>query len=215
MVLSTCQYYTGKLTLQKSGMQDRLDRPLMCDCIQHTTTTTTTTSYVGHLLTPKICHEIFWQILFKLRNTDRHHITKTTALVVICNTVTFETEPNISGLIVCYPATCYNSAITASCESSLLLLSVREKPGHWAPDPFPQQDVGERLALGSTEALANGNKADLHAAKRLAKRLFNLDGFRKSDVARHLSKKWVYWSSTSWSQIWPITLPLVLTLQCL
>uniref|UniRef100_A0A8C7WB71 Pleckstrin and Sec7 domain containing a n=1 Tax=Oncorhynchus mykiss TaxID=8022 RepID=A0A8C7WB71_ONCMY len=59
---------------------------------------------------------------------------------------------------------------------------------HWAPDPLPQQDVGERLALGSTEALANGNKADLQAAKRLAKRLFNLDGFRKSDVARHLSK---------------------------
>uniref|UniRef100_A0A673X664 PH and SEC7 domain-containing protein 1-like n=1 Tax=Salmo trutta TaxID=8032 RepID=A0A673X664_SALTR len=61
-------------------------------------------------------------------------------------------------------------------------------PGHRAPDPFPQQDVGEHLALGSTESLANGNKADLQAAKRLAKRLFNLDGFRKSDVARHLSK---------------------------
>uniref|UniRef100_A0A8C7N9U9 PH and SEC7 domain-containing protein 1-like n=1 Tax=Oncorhynchus kisutch TaxID=8019 RepID=A0A8C7N9U9_ONCKI len=76
-------------------------------------------------------------------------------------------------------------AITAS---SLFLSSVREKPGHWAPDPLPQQDVGERLALGSTEALANGNKADLQAAKRLAKHLFNLDGFRKSDVARHLSK---------------------------
>uniref|UniRef100_A0A8C7LB48 PH and SEC7 domain-containing protein 1-like n=1 Tax=Oncorhynchus kisutch TaxID=8019 RepID=A0A8C7LB48_ONCKI len=44
------------------------------------------------------------------------------------------------------------------------------------------------LTLGSTEALANGNKADLQAAKRLAKHLFNLDGFRKSDVARHLSK---------------------------
>uniref|UniRef100_A0A8C7NAH5 PH and SEC7 domain-containing protein 1-like n=1 Tax=Oncorhynchus kisutch TaxID=8019 RepID=A0A8C7NAH5_ONCKI len=99
--------------------------------------------------------------------------------------ITFETEPNVSGLLVCYPATCYNSAITAS---SLFLSSVREKPGHWAPDPLPQQDVGERLALGSTEALANGNKADLQAAKRLAKHLFNLDGFRKSDVARHLSK---------------------------
>uniref|UniRef100_A0A8C7LQV5 SEC7 domain-containing protein n=1 Tax=Oncorhynchus mykiss TaxID=8022 RepID=A0A8C7LQV5_ONCMY len=49
-------------------------------------------------------------------------------------------------------------------------------------------DVGEHLALGSTESLSNGNKADLQAAKRLAKRLFNLDGFRKSDVARHLSK---------------------------
>uniref|UniRef100_A0A8C7DAS4 PH and SEC7 domain-containing protein 1 n=1 Tax=Oncorhynchus kisutch TaxID=8019 RepID=A0A8C7DAS4_ONCKI len=70
----------------------------------------------------------------------------------------------------------------------LLLSSVREKPGHRAPDLFPQQDVGEHLALGSTESLSNGNKADLQSAKRLAKRLFNLDGFRKSDVARHLSK---------------------------
>ncbi|CAM9153324.1 unnamed protein product [Lampetra planeri] len=33
------------------------------------------------------------------------------------------------------------------------------------------------------------HRADVAAAKRLAKRLFNLDGFRKSDVARHLSKK--------------------------
>ncbi|XP_010868514.2 uncharacterized protein psda isoform X1 [Esox lucius] len=71
---------------------------------------------------------------------------------------------------------------------SNLDMPLREKPGHRPPDPFSQQDVGERLALSSTEALANGNKADLQAAKRLAKRLFNLDGFRKSDVARHLSK---------------------------
>uniref|UniRef100_A0A7N8WTG3 Pleckstrin and Sec7 domain containing a n=1 Tax=Mastacembelus armatus TaxID=205130 RepID=A0A7N8WTG3_9TELE len=50
-------------------------------------------------------------------------------------------------------------------------------------------DVAERLAHGgSDDALANGTKADLQAAKRLAKRLYNLDGFRKSDVARHLSK---------------------------
>ena len=55
---------------------------------------------------------------------------------------------------------------------------------------YPQADVAERLALGgSDDALANGTKADLQAAKRLAKRLYNLDGFRKSDVARHLSKK--------------------------
>ncbi|CAB1343508.1 unnamed protein product [Coregonus sp. 'balchen'] len=73
-------------------------------------------------------------------------------------------------------------------KSNLDLPLIREKPGHRAPDPFPQQDLGEHLALGSTEALANGSKADLQAAKRLAKRLFNLDGFRKSDVARHLSK---------------------------
>lgn len=57
---------------------------------------------------------------------------------------------------------------------------------------YPQDDVAQRLALGgSDEALANGLKPDLQAAKRLAKRLYNLDGFRKSDVARHLGKKYV------------------------
>ncbi|NXX75283.1 PSD1 protein, partial [Urocolius indicus] len=46
----------------------------------------------------------------------------------------------------------------------------------------------EQLALGSTDTLSNGHKADLEAAKRLAKRLYNLDGFKKADVARHLGK---------------------------
>uniref|UniRef100_A0A665TYR8 Pleckstrin and Sec7 domain containing a n=1 Tax=Echeneis naucrates TaxID=173247 RepID=A0A665TYR8_ECHNA len=54
---------------------------------------------------------------------------------------------------------------------------------------YPQADVAERLALGGSDnALANGTKTDLQAAKRLAKRLYNLDGFKKSDVSRHLSK---------------------------
>uniref|UniRef100_A0A3B4A512 Uncharacterized protein n=1 Tax=Periophthalmus magnuspinnatus TaxID=409849 RepID=A0A3B4A512_9GOBI len=34
----------------------------------------------------------------------------------------------------------------------------------------------------------NGLKANLQAAKRLAQRLYRLDGFKKSDVARHLNK---------------------------
>uniref|UniRef100_A0A8C5GDT0 Pleckstrin and Sec7 domain containing n=1 Tax=Gouania willdenowi TaxID=441366 RepID=A0A8C5GDT0_GOUWI len=38
------------------------------------------------------------------------------------------------------------------------------------------------------EALANGTKADRQAAQRLAARLYSLDGFRKSDVSRHLGK---------------------------
>ncbi|XP_038586106.1 uncharacterized protein LOC119911334 isoform X1 [Micropterus salmoides] len=68
--------------------------------------------------------------------------------------------------------------------------SPRERPGNRPPELlYPQDDVAERLALGgSDDALANGTKADLQAAKRLAKRLYNLDGFRKSDVARHLGK---------------------------
>ncbi|XP_042750221.1 PH and SEC7 domain-containing protein 1-like isoform X3 [Lagopus leucura] len=52
-------------------------------------------------------------------------------------------------------------------------------------------DSIEQLALGSTDTLSNGHKADLEAAKRLAKRLYNLDGFKKADVARHLGKKYV------------------------
>ncbi|XP_034563400.1 uncharacterized protein LOC117829816 [Notolabrus celidotus] len=58
-----------------------------------------------------------------------------------------------------------------------------------ATDSELDQDLSERLGLGSSDTLTNGsNRADVAAAKRLAKRLFNLDGFRKSDVARHLSK---------------------------
>ncbi|XP_026134398.1 LOW QUALITY PROTEIN: uncharacterized protein LOC113112769 [Carassius auratus] len=64
--------------------------------------------------------------------------------------------------------------------------AVRERP----PRPVSESDsvVAERLAVGGTETLTNGNKSDLQAAKRLAKRLYSLDGFKKSEVARHLSK---------------------------
>ncbi|XP_068590549.1 PH and SEC7 domain-containing protein 1 isoform X1 [Cebidichthys violaceus] len=68
--------------------------------------------------------------------------------------------------------------------------SPRERPVNRPPELlYPQADVAERLALGGgDESLVNGTKADLQAAKRLAKRLYSLDGFRKSDVARHLGK---------------------------
>uniref|UniRef100_H3B9S1 Pleckstrin and Sec7 domain containing n=1 Tax=Latimeria chalumnae TaxID=7897 RepID=H3B9S1_LATCH len=51
-----------------------------------------------------------------------------------------------------------------------------------------EMDSPEHLSLENKNMLTNGNKADLEAAKRLAKRLYNLDGFKKSDVARHLGK---------------------------
>ncbi|XP_067995836.1 PH and SEC7 domain-containing protein 1 isoform X1 [Melanerpes formicivorus] len=56
---------------------------------------------------------------------------------------------------------------------------------------YSEMDSVEQLTLGSTDTLSNGHKADLEAAKRLAKRLYNLDGFKKADVARHLGKKYV------------------------
>ncbi|XP_078259974.1 PH and SEC7 domain-containing protein 1 isoform X1 [Rhinoraja longicauda] len=47
----------------------------------------------------------------------------------------------------------------------------------------------EQSSLHSgTDLVTNGNKSDLEAAKRLAKRLYNLEGFKRSDVARHLGK---------------------------
>lgn len=59
-------------------------------------------------------------------------------------------------------------------------------------DTDSEMDSTEQLALGSTDTLSNGHKADLEAARRLAKRLYNLDGFKKADVARHLGKKYVW-----------------------
>ncbi|ETE57600.1 PH and SEC7 domain-containing protein 1, partial [Ophiophagus hannah] len=55
-------------------------------------------------------------------------------------------------------------------------------------DSDSEMDSTEQLALGSTDTLSSGHNADLEAAKRLAKRLYNLDGFKKADVARHLGK---------------------------
>uniref|UniRef100_A0AAV2MLL3 Pleckstrin and Sec7 domain containing 2 n=1 Tax=Knipowitschia caucasica TaxID=637954 RepID=A0AAV2MLL3_KNICA len=51
-------------------------------------------------------------------------------------------------------------------------------------------DLGsvERLERGSTDTLANGCRVDTEAAKRLAKRLYHLEGFKRCDVARHLGK---------------------------
>ncbi|XP_077465855.1 PH and SEC7 domain-containing protein 2-like [Stigmatopora argus] len=46
----------------------------------------------------------------------------------------------------------------------------------------------EHLERGSTDTLANGCRADYDAAKRLAKRLYHLEGFKRCDVARHLGK---------------------------
>ncbi|XP_072296008.1 PH and SEC7 domain-containing protein 2 isoform X2 [Eucyclogobius newberryi] len=51
-------------------------------------------------------------------------------------------------------------------------------------------DLGSaaRLERGSTDTLANGCRVDTEAARRLAKRLYHLEGFKRCDVARHLGK---------------------------
>ncbi|XP_038591752.1 uncharacterized protein LOC119915998 isoform X2 [Micropterus salmoides] len=72
---------------------------------------------------------------------------------------------------------------------SNISFSLPREKARLATDSELDHDLSDRLGLGSSETLTNGShRADLAAAKRLAKRLFNLDGFKKSDVARHLSK---------------------------
>uniref|UniRef100_G3Q485 Pleckstrin and Sec7 domain containing 2 n=1 Tax=Gasterosteus aculeatus aculeatus TaxID=481459 RepID=G3Q485_GASAC len=58
------------------------------------------------------------------------------------------------------------------------------------PSDSEECDLGslERCERGSTDTLANGCRADMEAAKRLAKRLYHLEGFKRCDVARHLGK---------------------------
>ncbi|KAF7707491.1 PH and SEC7 domain-containing protein 2 [Silurus meridionalis] len=46
----------------------------------------------------------------------------------------------------------------------------------------------ETLERGSTDTLANGCRANAESAKRLARRLFYLEGFKRCDVARHLGR---------------------------
>ncbi|KAJ8401894.1 hypothetical protein AAFF_G00374750 [Aldrovandia affinis] len=50
-------------------------------------------------------------------------------------------------------------------------------------------DMGSTDRLkDSNDALHNGSKSDHEAARRLARRLYHLEGFRRSDVAKHLGK---------------------------
>nr|Q2PFD7.2 RecName: Full=PH and SEC7 domain-containing protein 3; AltName: Full=Exchange factor for ADP-ribosylation factor guanine nucleotide factor 6 D; Short=Exchange factor for ARF6 D; AltName: Full=Pleckstrin homology and SEC7 domain-containing protein 3 [Mus musculus] len=44
------------------------------------------------------------------------------------------------------------------------------------------------LEKETTESLSNGTNSNVEAAKRLAKRLYHLDRFKRSDVAKHLGK---------------------------
>lgn len=85
------------------------------------------------------------------------------------------------------------ASVTASLCVCLCLFHFSEHPlSQLVSDSDSEMDSTEQLALGSTDTLSNGHKADLEAAKRLAKRLYNLDGFKKADVARHLGKKYVW-----------------------
>lgn len=74
---------------------------------------------------------------------------------------------------------------------SLFLFSSDAGPSNKPLEASYDMGSTEILQKGSTENLSNGTNSNLQAAKRLAKRLYQLDGFRRSDVAKHLGKKYV------------------------
>lgn len=64
-------------------------------------------------------------------------------------------------------------------------------------------ELQEKDATGAPgHDLSNGSSSNLEAARRLAKRLYHLDRFKRSDVAKHLGKKyvliWGLWPHSYW-----------------
>ncbi|XP_038180855.1 PH and SEC7 domain-containing protein 3 isoform X2 [Arvicola amphibius] len=56
------------------------------------------------------------------------------------------------------------------------------------PDAHSEMGSTEILEKETTESLSNGTNSNVEAAKRLARRLYHLDRFKRSDVAKHLGK---------------------------
>lgn len=56
-------------------------------------------------------------------------------------------------------------------------------------DSDSELSSSEGLEPGGTDALANGCQGVSEAARRLARRLYHLEGFQRCDVARQLGKK--------------------------
>uniref|UniRef100_A0A673XNK1 PH and SEC7 domain-containing protein 3-like n=1 Tax=Salmo trutta TaxID=8032 RepID=A0A673XNK1_SALTR len=92
----------------------------------------------------------------------------------------------------------YCALINISLSPSLLLALYFSS----LPSFSPSSDAGLKTALSdwdsemgsterlkdSTDTLLNGNRGDQEGAQRLARRLYHLEGFRRSDVAKHLGK---------------------------
>uniref|UniRef100_A0A3B5JVP1 Pleckstrin and Sec7 domain containing 2 n=1 Tax=Takifugu rubripes TaxID=31033 RepID=A0A3B5JVP1_TAKRU len=107
----------------------------------------------------------------------------TVASLSLCLSVSLSLSPSLFALwtCVCFINLCTCARVPSSF-SDASLTDVLSDP--------EDCDLGslERLERGSTDTLANGCRADLEAAKRLAKRLYHLEGFKRCDVARHLGK---------------------------
>lgn len=56
-------------------------------------------------------------------------------------------------------------------------------------DSDSELSSSEGLEPGSTDPMANGCQGVSEAARRLARRLYHLEGFQRCDVARQLGKK--------------------------
>ena len=70
------------------------------------------------------------------------------------------------------------------------LLASMSGGGKAISPPLSSEDESDIESLHSFHY--SPKAVDIPSAIRLAKRLYMLDGFKKSDVSRHLSKKWVF-----------------------
>ncbi|XP_053306911.1 PH and SEC7 domain-containing protein 1 [Spea bombifrons] len=104
------------------------------------------------------------------------------------NSVCSEHEEDIANVAIATNALASPSPSEDSLNIADDIIQSEPPLGNLASESNSKMDSTECLAHGSTDTLSNGHKADQEAAKRLAKRLYNLDGFRKADVARHLGK---------------------------
>lgn len=72
-------------------------------------------------------------------------------------------------------------------ESLLICSDTSLKDG--LSDSDSELSSSEGLEPGNTDPLANGCQGVSEAARRLARRLYHLEGFQRCDVARQLGKK--------------------------
>lgn len=100
-------------------------------------------------------------------------------------------SPILFSVIRLEPWTCVCFINLCTCTCTRVLFSCSDASLADVLSDSEDCDLGslERLERGSTDTLANGCRADCEAAKRLAKRLYHLEGFKRCDVARHLGKK--------------------------
>ena len=88
---------------------------------------------------------------------------------------------------VCIYIYLYKCCCRWSCRSDA---DLKEALSGWDSDMGSTERLKDSSdALHNSSGGSSSNRGDQEAARRLARRLYHLEGFRRSDVAKHLGKK--------------------------